>query len=332
MVDITIDKEVLKVLKNYINNEEFDAIAALNYFSEDEFVFKFRYCKYKGCINAPAAKIIINFQEAIYKLVAQALKGKADIRLLSQQEKDELEIPFKITEGSTIEEISKLISNVKKVLKMIPEKHRAVTLVAIILIVFSFLGWWAYCSLEKTKIESEVLMQDNKSKENLLSKAIEKLGKEQPEIAHIVCDTDGEIISNLAEVDTSVEIQGHKITSEELKNIKRNKYPSRKKKVEIQQVNGLYKIIAVDLKNDYITVESATNSDIPPLRIYYERDTLLAYMQNLKEQLKNAIDNENNIFSISATTIKKNGKKDVMVLQSISEQKVKNYATEELSD
>ncbi len=323
MVDITIDKEVLKVLKNYINNEEFDAVAALNYFSEDEFVFKFRYSKYKGCINAPAAKIIINFQEAIYKLVAQALKGKPDIRLLSQQEKDELEIPFKITEGSTIEEISKLVSNVKKVLKMIPEKHRAVTLVAIILIVFSFLGWWTYCSLEKTKIESEILMQDNKSKASLLSRAIEKLANEQPEMARIVRGADSEIISNLAEVDDSVEVQGHKITSEELKNIKKNKYSSVKKKIEIQQLNGLYKIIAVDLKNNYITVESATNSEVPPSRIYYERDTLLTYMQNLKEQLKNAIDNENNVFSITTTTIKKNGKKDIIVLQSISEQKDK---------
>lgn len=323
MVDIAIDKEVLKVLKNYINNEEFDAIAALNYFSEDEFAFKFRYNKYKGCINAPAAKIIINFQEAIYKLVAQAIRGKPDIRLLSQQEKDELEIPFKITEGSTIEEISKLVSNVKKVLKMIPEKYRAVTLVAIILIVFSFLGWWTYCSLEKTKIESEILMQDNKNKANLLSLAIEKLTNEQPEMARIVRGTDSEIISNLAEIDDSVEVQGHKITSEELKNIKKNKYSSVKKKIEIQQLNGLYKIIAVDLKNNYITVENATNSELPPLRIYYERDTLLAYMQNLKEQLKNAIDDENNVFSITTTTIKKNGKKDIIVLQSISEQKDK---------
>ncbi len=46
-------------------------------------------------------------------------------------------------------------------------------------------------------------------------------------------------------------------------------------------------------------------------------------MQNLKEQLKNAIDNENNVFSITTTTIKKNGKKDIIVLQSISEQKDK---------
>lgn len=323
MVDIAIDKEILKVLQNYINNEDFDAIAALNDFSEDEFVFKFRYSKYKGCINAPAAKVIINFQEAIYKLVAKTLKGKPDIRLLSQQEKNELEIPFKITEGSTIEEISKLVSNVKKVLKMIPEKHRAVTLVAIILIVFSFFGWWAYCSLEKTKIESEILIQDNKSKANLLSKAIEKLENEQPDIACIVRGTDSEIISNLAEVDDSVEIQGHKITSEELKNIKKNKYPSVNKKIEIHHVKGLYKIIAVDLRNNYITVENATNSEEAPLRIYYERDTLLAYMQNLKEQLKNAIDDENHVFSITTTSVKRNGKKGVIVLQSISEQKDK---------
>ena len=321
MVDISIDKEILKVLEKYINGEDFDAIAALNHFNEDEFVFKFRYHKYKGCINAPAARIIINFQEAIYKLVAQAIKGRPDIRLLSQEEKEELEIPFKITEGSTIEKISKLVFNTRKLLEMIPEKQRAITLVAIILIVFSFLGWREYCSLEKTKIESEILIQNNKGRDVLLSKAIEKLEKEQPEVAYIVQRTDGEIISNLAEVDDSVEVQGHKITSEELKNVQKNKYPKKKSQIQLKNADGIYKIIAVDLKNDYITVENVLDEKAQPLRIYYERDSLLAYMQDLKRQLKNAIDDENMIFDIKATIVNRNNKKDVIVLQNIEERK-----------
>lgn len=317
MAEITVDKKVLELLQEYISDKDFDALTEIGKFNEEDFVFKFKYNKYKSCINAPAARIIINFQETIYKLVAFSLHGRTDIRLLTKDEKDELEIPFKITEGSTVEEVSKLLSGVKNVLNMIPKNQRPLVLIAIVIIVFSFLGWLYYCSVKKAEFETSVLIEESKSKERLLSQAIEKLSKEQPEIAIIIRDADNDILSNLSEVDSSIEVQGQQITSEELKLIKKQKYPTDKKKKEIQKINGRYRIIAVDLKKDYITVEDACNEDVQPIRIYYERDSLLAYMQKLKQQLKNAIDNESKIFDIKAHTKEDNN--SMYLLESIDD-------------
>lgn len=327
MTDITVDKKILSILSRYIKDEDFDVLNVLNEFEEDELVFKFKYTKYKSCINAPAARIIINFQEAIYKLVAKELRGKPDIRLLTKEERDALEIPFKISESSTIEEISKLLTHLKKVIEMIPQKQRVPFFITIIILICAAWIYASYCSKEiaeveykKEEVKASVAKDDNDNKAEIIKAAIAKLGQKDPVLVKIVNETDEQIITNLSEVDEKVEVQGQEFTSQELKVIKKNKYPKTKSsKPEITTIKGNYKIIAVDLKNSYITVEGSDNNDDVPMRIYYERNTLLSYMQNLKEQLKNAIDDENNIFFIEASIVKQNRKADIRLLNMIKE-------------
>lgn len=327
MTDIAVDKKILSVLSKYIKDEDFDVLSILNDFKEDELVFKFKYAKYKSCINAPAARIIINLQDAIYKLVAKELKGKPDIRILTKEEREALEIPFRISEGSTIEEMSKLVTNLKDIIKMIPEKQKVPFFITVILIICASWMYASYCSKEiaeieyrKEEIKASVIKDDNDKRAEIIKAAIAKLGQKDPILVKIVNETDEQIIANLSEVDEKVEIQGQVFTTQELKLIKKNKYPKNKvSKTEITSIKGNYKIIAVDLKNNYLTVEGIGNNDDITMRIYYERNTLLSYMQNLKEQLKNAIDDENNIFFIEASIVKQNRKTEIRILNTIRE-------------
>ncbi len=65
MVAITIERQVIEILQAYIRDEALDVVSVLNNFAEEDFTFSVKFHKYKSCLNAPAAKVIINFQEAI---------------------------------------------------------------------------------------------------------------------------------------------------------------------------------------------------------------------------------------------------------------------------
>jgi|GEM_PF-5075800 len=312
---VTVEKKVLKLLEEYVGGTIQDPLKALNKFKDDELSFYIRFNKHNTnhkdksvYINAPAAKIIVDFQETIYRIAALSIHGRADIRALTKAEKQKLEVPFRVRKGSGIEEINEFLKYIKEVLNMIPERQRAGTLVALLLILFGYLGWGEYLEYKEKNQNTEIVKL-----------AIEKLGNENSALINVVKSHEKEQLNTLSEIDEEVETQGRKYTSEDLKEIKKQKFPNKNTK-QIQSIKGNYSIIDINIKKSYMTVEGDIDAD--PIRILYEADdSLLTRMQNIKENLHKAIDDEGKKFYIEATVLKKNGKIDTRILSKIEELK-----------
>lgn len=310
MVAVTVEQKVVSILDQFVREGIEDALSELSRFSDDEFVFSVKFNKYKACLNAPAAQVIINFQNTIYKIAALHMKGKPDIRLLTNEEKQLLEVPFKITESSTIEEAVELLKTIKGLIKMLPEKHRAAALVAILFVVFGYLSWDRYLEY-KEKMETPPAFE----------LAIEKMHEQNSALTEIISKHEKSLLTELGEVDKEVEFQDESFSQDELQSIKRNKYPKKQIK-EISNLKGVFTINDINIKDNYLIVEENASSD--PIKIYYSSEDLLAQMQDIKNHLKDAIDNEGKRFSIEATIVKKNKKVDTRALIKISEFKREN--------
>lgn len=307
MVTISTEQKVIDILNAFVGEKHEQAIEKFYALSEDDLHFVIKFEKYKGCLNAPAAKVIIEFQNSIYKIAALLVKGKADIRLLTDDQKERLEIPFKISESSTIEEAVELLKRIKELLSMIPEKHRAFALTAALIIVFGYLSWDRHLDYkEKTEVP------------RVLETALEKISEQNLVLSEIIAGHEKGMLKNLSEIDQNIEFQERSYSAEEIETIKRDKYP-RKIVKNVSNIKGVFTIIDINIKDNYLIVEESTNSD--PLKIYYDSENLIAEMLDIKKHLKEAIDNEHKRFYIEAVSIKKNNKVDTRALSKITEYK-----------
>jgi len=306
MAEITVEhSKAIKILSLFLEEKLEDPIAVLERYSEEEFTLNFKIKKYDSAINAPTAKLIIDFQNSIYRIAALSLHETTNISKLSKADKLKLEIPFQISEGSTYGDVVDLLKKSKELLKMIPEKQRALVLVSIAGLIVGYLSWAAYLEYDEKTQGYEVV-----------EKAIDKLAEANKEMADIIRDTEKKTLKNLSEMDDEVEFQGETFTPDELKEIKKKKFP-RKQEKEIQTLKGNFIISRIDLKSNYLVVEEYLSDATH--KIYYDTEDMLSYMQSLREQLHKAIDDETRVFSIEAVMVKKNGKIDTLVLRKIEE-------------
>ena len=316
---IITEEKVLNVLKKFLESRIDNPEEELNKFTIQELSLKIRYNKYESSINAPSAKLIVDFQNSIYKIAALMTKGRPDARLLTKEEKEELEIPFKISRGSTIEETApQLLEKIGELIKMIPENQRAFVLIAIILIIFGYLAYNKFINYKKFKEEKDSLNEQNKSKDEIIKLAMDKLEEENEILANIVVETEKDALNNLSNIGSDVEYQGQQLSAENINQIKKERFPTAKQEPKANHISGNYRIVAINLKQNNIIVDPINSQDSQPLKLYYDNNDLLAYMQNLKEKLKTAIDNEEKVFNIEAIR-SENGNKIMYSLYSIKE-------------
>lgn len=85
-------------------NKELDADDTSLDFSNAEWI-KFNFLlkgdKYQQSLTAPVMKGLIDYQAANYRSIALILKNKSIVSVLNDKQKDQFELIFKITEGST---------------------------------------------------------------------------------------------------------------------------------------------------------------------------------------------------------------------------------------
>lgn len=320
-IQLATEEKVIEILTKFLASRIENPEKELKRFSAEEFSLKIRYGKYESSLNASSAKLIVDFQNSIYRIAALMVKGKADVRLLTREEKEELEIPFKISKGSTVEETASLLDKIGDLMNMIPAEQRGYVLVAIILIVFGYVAYAKYLTYKQQKNDANNLKDERKSKDEIIQSAIDKLSESNKSLAEIVHDTEKDTLSNLSAIGGEIEYQGQTLSSSAIEQIKRRRFPTAKKEEpKANQINGNYRIISINLKQNNIVVDPVSASTDQPLKLYYDNDYLLTYMQNLKEQLKNAIDNEEKIFHIEAIR-SENGNKIMYSLYAISEVK-----------
>lgn len=293
-------KNPIDILNAFLDNKDIDIESILN----DSDLFKINLCyeKYKSSINKPTAKIIINYQDLIYKIGAYLKYDSKDIRKLSKEEKQSLEIPFQVIDGCS-DIVTNISKQLKKVLSMIPEKHRLAALIAVLI---AIAGPWCYDSYLDTVKEN--------NKNNIIISAQEKLAESNSALVDIIKDNEKETLSDLQEVDSEVFFQGQKLTSEEIKEIRKKKYPKEKYEKEAKILEGDFMVTQINIKKHYIIIE---DNDGKIEKILYA-DDLISSMQDFKQKFKQAIDDEGQKFKIKAYYPETNGKKGSMLLSDIN--------------
>ena len=300
MVEIIARESTYKVLEEFVKNEPINLDAVLD--NADIFKLCLHYNKYPQSVNLPAAKIIVNTQVLVYRIGALLKYDTTDIRRLTKAEKEQLEIPFEVINGST--EISAdMIEQVKGIMDMIPDAQRVYVAISLIIAFFGYMSYRRYLDYkEKHDVETE--------RTKLFGQAIDKLGQANTRLAGLVTDYEKDNLSCLAEVDEEVEYQGVKYTSEEIRNIKRFRFPRKSIEIpEARRLEGNYRVISINLEQKFINIKNGDDVE----RVYYAED-LLNVMQNFKAQFKDAIDNEGKIFYIEAGYMVRNGKKSPLHL------------------
>lgn len=314
MVSITTENTIIDILQKYIDSD-IELQNIVNKIDEYNLDFSIKYEKYDSAINIHIAKLIVDYQETIYKIASLCRYGKPNSRILTQDEKDCLEMAFVVSSGCTniIEKFGKFL---ERILPMFSEKQRGYVAVALVLIFFSYLSFSKYLDYkEKTKVFDTITQ--------LQSQAMDKLSKDNKNLAQLVANAEKESLNTLSKVDSKVQINNQEFTREELREVRNKKFPRKANEKSVSTKKGIYKINDIKLSDGSIVVE---NNEEGRLTILYdtEDDSLLNYITDIKEHLKKAVDNENELFEITATIIKKGIMVESRVLQTIKEYKPEN--------
>ena len=303
MATIIAKNDPFKILQDFVDNKNIDIKDILE--NTDLFKLSLHYEKYKKSVNLPAAKMIVNNQILVYRIGALLKYQTTDLRRLSKEEKQLLEIPFEVEEGST-EITADSLEQIKRIIEMIPEQQRICVIVTFLLCFFGWLVFKRYMEYREKKLDNE----KTKDNYNLINNAIDKLSLANSKLAEIVKEYEKENLNNLEEIDTSITYQGEKYTSEEIREIKKIRFPRKpSEEPEAKQLRGNYRVVSINLEQKYINIKK--DDDIE--RVYYAED-LLNVIENFKAQFKEAIDNEGKIFYIEAGYSIKNGKKSPLIL------------------
>lgn len=126
--------------------------------------------RYHSSIPAELARGLWEYQEAMYKAVAFALYGVEDIRRLTQAQRMEFELVFRVGEGSTdiFAALSDFLGKLGGGFLTMDSKHKAYVLVAIAVVLTS--GWAAttiaesQSAIKKEEIKAQTTIQQEHEK------------------------------------------------------------------------------------------------------------------------------------------------------------------------
>ncbi len=290
-----------KVLQDFIDDKDIDIDAVLK--NAELFHFDLYYKKYRCSVNFSAAKIIVDSQTLIYRLGALLKYNTTDIRRLSKAEKQRLEVPFEVKEGST--EISaEIIQQAKEIIEMVPENMRGWVIITLII---CFFGNAIFKRWQEQK--------DKDGDKDLVRAAIDKLGESNSRMADLVRDYERSSFSNLEDFGDDITFQGENYTYDELKEMRRKRFPRKKAaKPEAKRIDGIYRVVSINLEQKFINIKNGDDVE----KVFYDAG-LLGLMQDFKAKFKVAIDNEGRLFNIKAGYTVRNGKKSPLMLIDIED-------------
>lgn len=290
-----------KVLQDFVDDKDIDIDAVLK--NAELFHFDLYYKKYRCSVNSSAAKIIVDSQTLIYRLGALLKYNTTDIRRLSKAEKQRLEVPFEVKEGST--EISaEIIQQAKEIIEMVPENMRGWVIITLII---CFFGNAIFKRWQEQK--------DKDGDKDLVRAAIDKLGESNSRMADLVRDYERSSFSNLEDFGDDITFQGENYTYDELKEIRRKRFPRKKAtKPEAKRIDGIYRVVSINLEQKFINIKNGDDVE----KVFYDAG-LLGLMQDFKAKFKVAIDNEGRLFNIKAGYTVRNGKKSPLMLIDIED-------------
>lgn len=201
--------------------------------------------RYKSTLTPKLMHGFIEFQEQMLRTYAEIRYGTASLQKVGSSEKDELELVFQITEGSTDGQ-GGLQEAINKILSALPMNKMSGGQVAalLIIVVLSFAGYkvfseWSQVDLEKAKLTNASKANDTQAA--LVGKLAEALAqKDTPREALVAKEraTEGyrAIVSGAPDA-SSIDIQADRYNADELDKIRAHE---NEPKVRVERREELY--------------------------------------------------------------------------------------------
>jgi hypothetical protein len=242
--------------------------------------FNFKGKPFEQTVTASMMKGLVEYQTAFYRAAALILKGDSRISLLTNKEKDELELIFLVEKGSSdiqSEVAEQAGSFISKAIDKMTDKQ---TMICILVLLVLYFGSGAISNyfeheIEKTRIESalkdkelentdrkelyqiiEKVMENDKEKTRLLNKAYEK-SESARSVGDYNRDAVNEIIRNSGKAE-QITIQNVTLDSKVIKEVTKSTRSSSK---DIT-IKDTFRVIGVDSDDiDSFTVKLERVSD-----------------------------------------------------------------------
>lgn len=182
--------------------------------------------RYHSSIPGELSRGLWELQEALYKAAAFALTGSEDIRRLSAVQRQQLELVFAVSEGSTdlLANLQGFFDALGEGFKSMSDTHKAVVIVAIAVIVAGYL--WGdtlldgYYDQKGRLLEAQVQQQDEAA-ENERLRIVRDMIAQHPEVARFdqAMDSGARAIARGAQDASSLQIGPQKIDSAQIQYI-----------------------------------------------------------------------------------------------------------------
>lgn len=288
-----------------------------------------KYETYDSEINIHMAQYIVDYQKTIYKIFASAKYGHPS-KKLSKEEKDLLEISFKIKPGCTevIKEVVKFFNEkMEKILIMIPGKDRKGVFIAILIALVSTWGITLYSDNARLEIESNERLKTqeyNKESTERMIQAMEKSMDNQTKLVQdILKQHEVKEVSNLSNMSTDIMIDNKEVLSaNRLKEVQALKTPPKLEEEKPEYIKGYYRITDISLTSHKITVvECSTGKKI---KVSYNNEEDLfgdINLEMIKKEISESVVRESKVYSMSITKYMKGSKLNRAILTLIKEVK-----------
>ena len=216
---------------------------------------------YNGTVDIHLLRLLLELQNSIWKFYAYLKYNSSDIRKLTQEEKNRLELNISVKEGSSDIgiELSDIINKI--ILNMSSEHTFYVALAAVVLFFGNgaFKSWLdhkKYCKESETEVKNQSLWHATIEKS---SNTIEKLSEDEKAKMNIIANMAQEMHENSLRhlkntSASSIEYQNQTFDMDKIKDIlKTDKLIKEPKSLRL---DGIYQILAINYKNEnYIEFE-----------------------------------------------------------------------------
>lgn len=288
-------------LANFFIENGFDI--ELPDFNKNIFDFNLHYKKHEQAIISPVAHICIEYQKAIYKIFCIIKYETDDIRKLSKEEKDRLEVVFSVKKGSS--SILNVLPDFKDLIENLPPNYKCF-LIALFIIVTT--GYFSLTALlkykERIKIkeldlkekELNLEAQKNKNMYKTIRALIEKL-LEFKECYPLLSKALNEVycyqkstISNIIDIKEDVIFNSEKEKIPFLKKYKKDLCAlERQEEDVVKQITGKFLLTSIQATKPYFV--TLKNDTYGSLAVFYDSKTMS--QKQVKQCGKNIVQQKN---------------------------------------
>jgi len=244
------DEEAFKLIREALDGAYQDDIVELNFDNWPTFEITVRGSRYDSTLTTSMMRTMVEMQRHLHRVYAEAVYGKT-AKALSQEERDALELLFRVEEGSSgvKADLSEFFNNLaQNAVDKMTGRQIMVTVLGVAVV-------WGSASVYEGYLTSEEAHQKEQNRHELTM----ELAKQDPRVGGVNTEHQALMTDLLRAVSDAdeVEVPGAILKKQDLADITR-----RERQIsELQRIDGQYHITLLKQRQDRYRVEIVRTSD-----------------------------------------------------------------------